>query len=115
MPLSRLNASSKFEELIEELIHLAAAYPWVGFGLAVVLFVVAAVLRRMGSYYPLFGALAGLFAVLFLIAAGFGSGLRIVKGRRGARANAVPAGGGGGRWRAMWVVSPARTQGYHRR
>jgi hypothetical protein len=48
-----------FEELIEELLHLAAAYPWVGFGLAVVLFVVGAMLWRMGSYYPLFGTLAG--------------------------------------------------------
>jgi hypothetical protein len=95
MPLSRLNA-------FEELIHLAAAYPWVGFGLAVVLFVVAAVLRRMGSYYPLFGALAGLFAVLFLIAAGFGSALRIVKGRRRARANAVHAGAAAGDGVRCW-------------
>ena len=50
---------SEFEELIEELIHLAAAYPWVGFRLAVVRFLVAAVLGWMGSYYRLFGALAG--------------------------------------------------------
>ncbi|HEY2587689.1 MAG TPA: DUF2726 domain-containing protein [Tepidisphaeraceae bacterium] len=92
---------SEFEELIEELIHGAAAYPWIGVVLAIVLFVIAAVLWRMGSYYPLFGALAGFCAVLFLVAAGIGSALRIVKGRRRPRVNAGPTGAGaaiGARW-----------------
>lgn len=92
---------SELEGLIEELIHVAAAYPWVGFALAIVLFVIAAILWRMGSYYPLFGALAGFFAVLFLVAAGIGNALRIAKGRRRPRVNAGPAGAGadiGSRW-----------------
>lgn len=70
---SRQDEPDEFEEFFHALIHLSAAYPWIGCVLGVVLVGVSVPMLRAGSYYPIFGALAELIGVLLLIAAGFGA------------------------------------------